>query len=576
MRIFATAGHVDHGKSSLVTALTGTNPDRWREERERGMTIDLGFAHFTLPSGREVSLIDVPGHIRFINNMLAGVGGIHGAILVVDAHEGWMPQTEEHLRILELAGTRHGVVVVSRVDLVDDDEAELTAIDIADHVVGTFLADAPIVKVSTVRGDGLDDLRRELDLMMDATAASPDRGRPRLFVDRVFAPKGSGTVVTGTLTDGSLAVGDNVVVQPLQREVRIRGIQTHGRSVDSIEPGHRVALNLSGIEHSDVRRGHAVVRADDWHLATVLDASFTALVSLDHDVTRRGAYTMHVGSDELPVRLRVLADESIRPGARGFVRLHLAEPRPLVMGDHFVIRESGRDETVGGGVVRDVAPMLTASRAQPHDDDDANVDRIIAERGWIDAGELRRFTGVSRSPSLAHWVVDPTVLKASQTSLLTRVTNAGAEGLDISVLDERDRALLATFTDVTVTGGYARTRGADDPLLSHPGIEVLRAGGCAPAVPSTLTNTELRRLQKAGVLFERDGEWFHVDALETARLAAAALLASHPDGFTMSQFREALGVTRKHAVPIATELDARGITRRRGDVRIAGPRLNRE
>lgn len=576
MRIFATAGHVDHGKSSLVTALTGTNPDRWREERERGMTIDLGFAHFTLPSGREVSLIDVPGHIRFINNMLAGVGGIHGAILVVDAHEGWMPQTEEHLRILELAGTRHGVVVVSRVDLVDDDEAELTAIDITDHVVGTFLADAPIVKVSTVRGDGLDDLRREVDLMMDATPASPDRGRPRLFVDRVFAPKGSGTVVTGTLTDGSLAIGDNVVVQPLQREVRIRGIQTHGRSVDSIEPGHRVALNLSGIEHSEVRRGHAVVRADDWHLATVLDASFTALVSLDHDVTRRGAYTMHVGSDELPVRLRVLADESIRPGAHGFVRLHLAEPRPLVMGDHFVIRESGRDETVGGGVVRDVAPVLTASRAQPHDDDDANVDRIVAERGWIDAAELRRFTGVSRPPMVAHWVVDPTVLKASQTSLLTRVTNGGAEGLDVSGLDERDRALLSTFTDVTVTGGYARTRGADDPLLSHPGVEVLRAGGCAPMVPSTLTNTELRRLQKAGVLFERDGEWFHVDALETARLVAAALLASHTDGFTMSQFREALGVTRKHAVPIATELDARGITRRRGDVRIAGPRLNRE
>ncbi len=576
MRIFATAGHVDHGKSSLVTALTGTNPDRWREERERGMTIDLGFAHFTLPSGREVSLIDVPGHIRFINNMLAGVGGIHGAILVVDAHEGWMPQTEEHLRILELAGTRHGVVVVSRVDLVDDDEAELTAIDIADHVVGTFLAEAPIVKVSTVRGDGLDDLRRELDLMMDATAASPDRGRPRLFVDRVFAPKGSGTVVTGTLTDGSLAVGDNVVVQPLQREVRIRGIQTHGRSVDSIEPGHRVALNLSGIEHSEVRRGHAVVRADDWHLATVLDASFTALVSLDHDVTRRGAYTMHVGSDELPVRLRVLADESIRPGARGFVRLHLAEPRPLVMGDHFVIRESGRDETVGGGVVRDVAPMLTASRSQPHDDDDANVDRIVAERGWIDAVELRRFTGVSRSPSVAHWVVDPAVLTATTVSLRTRVTAAGPEGLDVSALDDRERAVLATFADIRITGGFAREEGADDPLLSHPDIDVIKAGGCAPSAPTTLSNAELRRLQKAGVLFERDGEWFHVDALETARIAAAQLLAAHPDGFTMSQFREALGVTRKHAVPIATELDARGITRRRGDVRIAGPRLNRE
>lgn len=576
MRIFATAGHVDHGKSSLVTALTGTNPDRWREERERGMTIDLGFAHFTLPSGREVSLIDVPGHIRFINNMLAGVGGIHGAILVVDAHEGWMPQTEEHLRILELAGTRHGVVVVSRVDLVDDDEAELTAIDTRERLAGTFLTDAPIVKVSTVRGDGLDDLRRELDHMMDTSSGSPDRDRPRLFVDRVFAPKGSGTVVTGTLTDGSLAVGDSVVVQPLRREVRVRGIQTHGRTVESIEPGHRVALNLSGVEHGDVRRGHAVVRADDWHLTTMLDASFSALSALDHDVTRRGAYTMHVGSDELPVRLRVLGDESIRPGANGFIRLHLTEPRPLVMGDRFVIRESGRDETVGGGVVRDVAPLLTASRARPIDDDETNVDRMVAERGWIDAVDLRRFTGVSRTPNVARWVVDPAVLEAANESLRARLAAAGADGLEISSLDDRERALLPTYTDIQVTGGYARTRGADDPLLSHPGIETIRAGGCAPSVPTTLTNTELRRLQKAGVLFERDGEWFHVEALETARLAALGLLTSHPNGFTMSQFREALGVTRKHAVPIATELDARGVTRRRGDVRIAGPRLNRE
>jgi len=305
----------------------------------------------------------------------------------------------------------------------------------------------------------------------------------------------------------------------------------------------------------------------------VVDTSFTALASLDHDVTRRGAYTMHVGSDEMPVRLRVLGDESIRPGSLGFIRLHLAEPRPLLMGDRFVIRESGRDETVGGGVIRDVAPLLTASRARPLHDDDANVDRIVAERGWIDAIELRRLTGSSRTPTVARWVVDPVVLKATTEWLRSRIAAVGTDGLNVSVLDERERALLATFTDIQVTNGFARAKGADDPLLSHPEIGTIRAGGCAPAAPTVLTNPELRRLQKAGVLFERDGEWFHIDALETARIAAAGLLAAHPNGFTMSQFREALGVTRKHAVPIATELDARGITRRRGDVRIAGPRL---
>ena len=257
MTAVATAGHVDHGKSSLVLALTGTDPDRFAEEKRRGLTIDLGFAHTALPSGAELSFIDVPGHVKFLRNMLAGVGGVSACVFVVAATEGWKPQSEEHLRILELLGIDSGIIALTKADLVDDDLLELAQMDVADHVAGTFLADAPVVAVSAISGLGLDELRHELDVLVAGAVAVSDRGRPRLWIDRVFAAKGSGTVVTGTLTGGELAVDQNVTVEEFP--ARIRALQTSGRSVDKIGPGNRVALNLSGIDHHDLARGHAVV-----------------------------------------------------------------------------------------------------------------------------------------------------------------------------------------------------------------------------------------------------------------------------------------------------------------------------
>src|SRR3954468_23532198 len=255
MRVVATAGHVDHGKSSLVQALTGTNPDRLEEERSRGMTIDLGFAHTTLPSGAGISFVDVPGHVRFLRNMLAGVGGVDACMFVIDAGEGWKPQSEEHLRILELVGLRHGIVALTKADLVDDEWLALQEMDVRDRLVDTFLADARVVAVGATHRGGLDDLRDALAELVDSTPVAADDGRPRLWVDRVFAAKGSGTVVTGTLTGGSLSVGDDLALVPDERRVRVRALQTHQEARERAEPGSRVAANLAGVHHDQVRRG---------------------------------------------------------------------------------------------------------------------------------------------------------------------------------------------------------------------------------------------------------------------------------------------------------------------------------
>ena len=567
MRVVATAGHVDHGKSSLVQVLTGTNPDRWEEERRRGLTIDLGFAHTTLANGEGLSFVDVPGHVRFLRNMLAGVGGVDACVFVVAASEGWKPQSEEHLRILQLVGLRHGVVALTKADLVDDDWRALQEMDVRDHLAGTFLHDAPILSVSATTGAGLDEFRAALEVLVAATPAALDRGRPRLWIDRVFAAKGSGTVVTGTLTGGAVAIDDHL--DSGGHDVRVRSVQSHGERHDRMAPGNRVALNLGGVDHTELQRGDAVTIASQWRPTARFDATLTVLPSLTHVVSRRGAYVAYIGSGEHPVRLRVLGPESIGPGATGLVRLHLATPLPLVMGDRFVLRESGRDETVGGGEVLDVAPVLPASKARPS----ADVDRVVAERGWVTADDIEALTGVARRPNLGEWVVDPDALEVTTQSVRARVAAADELGLDIATLDVRERAVLALLDDVQVVAGRARPVAAHDPFVDHPFLAVLRAAGATPPDATGVDRVDLRELVRRKLVVERDGLYFHPSAIDGAALIAAELLRTTPEGFTMSQFREALGATRKHAVPLGTELDSRGITRRRGDVRIAGPRL---
>ena len=569
MHVVATAGHVDHGKSTLVRALTGTDPDRLAEEKQRGLTIDLGFASMPLPSGRQIAFIDVPGHVRFLKNMLAGVSGVDACMFVVDVTEGWKPQSEEHLRILALLGLRHGLVVLTKADDADSDLIELARLDVAEHADGTFLAGAPIVAVDSVSGTGIDTLTAALDALVAATPTAADNGRPRLWVDRAFPIKGSGTVVTGTLTGGGISTDDSLSLLPGGRSVRVRALQSLHQRCEQIGPGNRVAVNLAGAGHRDVARGDVLVRAEQWHATDRLDAELAVLGSLDHPVTRRGAYVAYIGSGEHPVRLRVLGPSAIEPGRTALVRLHLPLRLPLCMGDRFILRESGRSETVGGGEVLDVEPVLSAARARP----DRSVDRIVAERGLVDLQHLEKLTGASRAADLGRWAVSPDHLDGTRRGLAAAVDDAGPLGLDLAGLDDFERAVVTTLEGISVGDGRARSAESEDPLADHPFVKAAEAAAFSPPAPVDVDGAELRLLVRQGRLVESDGIHFAATAVDEAARVVAGLLATTPDGVTVAEVRDAWATTRKYALALLARLDSTGVTRRRDDLRIAGPRL---
>jgi selenocysteine-specific elongation factor len=569
MHVIATAGHVDHGKSTLVEALTGTDPDRFAEEKARGLTIDLGFASTTLPSGATLSLVDVPGHVRFIKNMLAGVGAVDACLFVVAATEGWKPQSEEHLRILELLDVRHGLVALTKVGIADEDLVELAHLEVEERLEGTFLEGVPIVDVDAPAGIGIDELRSALDDLLAVTPTSTDRGRPRLWVDRSFAAKGSGTVVTGTLTGGSLTVDDELELHPRGDRVRVRALQNHHEARTDLPPGSRCAVNLVGVAHDEVVRGDVLVRRGQWHLTNVVDADLQVLDSLGHAVSRRGAFVAYIGAGEHPVRLRILGPDALEPGAGGSVRMFLPHALPLLPGDRFVLRESGRAETVGGGQVLDVDPRERASQARP----DRSVDRVVRERGWVTVDELEKLTGERRDPDIGDWVVDPTALQTAIAGLRAELEVAGPLGLDLAGLGEHGRAVVGLLDDVVVDGGHLRPADAVDTLADHPFVARLAAAPFAPPAPDDVDRGELRELVRRGDVVEQDGIFFAASGIVAAGELAARLLAEHPGGFTVSMFREAAGNTRKHAMPLLARLDGTGVTRRRDDLRIGGPRL---
>ena len=354
--VVGTAGHVDHGKSTLVKALTGIDPDRLAEEKARAMTIDLGFAWLTLPSGRSVSVIDVPGHERFIKNMLAGVGGIDAALLVVAADEGPMPQTAEHLAILDLLRVERGLVVLTKADAVDGDWLDLVREETRERVAGTVLDGAPIVAVSALRGDGLPDLRAALDRLLAGVPARSGSGKPRLPVDRVFTVAGFGTVVTGTLLGGALAVGQEVRIEPGGVATRVRGLQTHQTKTDRAAPGSRVAVNLSGIAVEQVRRGDVVTLPGVLVPSQRLDARLRLLPGAPIALEQNDEVDLFAGAAELPARVTLLDRERLAPGETGWVQLRFRLPIALLKGDRFIVRRPSPSETIGGGEIVDAAP----------------------------------------------------------------------------------------------------------------------------------------------------------------------------------------------------------------------------
>lgn len=444
MFVIGTAGHIDHGKSTLVKALTGIDPDRLREEKDRGMTIDLGFAWLRLPSGRDVSIVDVPGHERFIKNMLAGVGGIDLALLVIAADEGIMPQTAEHLAILELLRVKRAVVALTKCDLVEDDWLELVRSDVTERLDRSPLQEVTIVPVSSVTGVGVSDLLVALDRALDDTPAKPNYGRPRVPIDRVFTIAGFGTVVTGTLIDGPLTLGQELEILPGGIKTRARGIQTHKQKVESALPGARVAVNLAGVAVEQVNRGQVLTAANWVRPTTVVDAHLKVLedaLPLPHNAQ----VSFHTGSAEVMARVILLDDDLIKPGQDGWAQIKFADPVVVLKGDLFVIRSP--NATWGGGEVVDAHPKRHRRRQVELLDHLETLEKgapseIVAQalqgRLGSDLGTICEVTGfpIERAKEL----VAQLVASGEAVGLGDRFLTAGAyQDLRIGVLRELDQ-----------------------------------------------------------------------------------------------------------------------------------------
>ncbi|GAB4483972.1 MAG: selenocysteine-specific translation elongation factor [Anaerolineales bacterium] len=357
MRVIGTAGHVDHGKSTLIAALTGIHPDRLKEEREREMTIDLGFGWLTLPDGQEIGIVDVPGHRDFIENMLAGVGGIDAALLVIAADEGVMPQTREHLAILDLLNIQHGLVALTKLDMVTDaDWLALVEEDIRRALSGTSLQDAPIVRVSARSGLGLDSLRQTLSEILQKTSPRPNLMRPRLPIDRVFTRPGFGTVVTGTLSDGQFSLGDEVEILPSAKRARIRGLQTHKQKQERAVPGSRTAINLAGVALDEIQRGEVVAAPGAYRATRRMDIRFRLLKDVSAALKHAVEVKVFAGTAESLAVLRLLDTDLLAPGGESWAQLELRQPLVVARGDRIILRRPSPSETLGGGLVVDAAP----------------------------------------------------------------------------------------------------------------------------------------------------------------------------------------------------------------------------
>ncbi len=351
--IIGTAGHIDHGKTTLIGRLTGIETDRLKEEKKRGITIELGFAYFDLPSGKRAGIVDVPGHERFIKHMLAGASGMDIVVLVISAEEGVMPQTREHLDILNILGVSNGIVCLTKSDLVDEEWIELMKVDVAEELEGSFLEGAPIIPIGMDSDDGLNELKEHIDRLASEIKPKSSQGMARLPVDRVFSLTGFGTVVTGTLIEGTISVGDKLVLYPSAVEARVRTVQVHSQDVDTAYSGQRVAINISNLKVEDISRGDILAEAGSMKKTFIVDANITLLPNSPRELSNWNRVRVYHGSNEVLARLVLLDREKLSPGESAFVQLRLEEETAVKYGDRFVLRFYSPMETLGGGIILD-------------------------------------------------------------------------------------------------------------------------------------------------------------------------------------------------------------------------------
>jgi selenocysteine-specific elongation factor len=629
--VVGTAGHIDHGKSSLVRALTGIDPDRLKEEKERGITIDLGFAHLKTGSDLSLGFVDVPGHERFVKNMLAGVGGIDLVMLVVAADESVMPQTREHFEICRLLRIPRGLVVLTKCDLVDRELREIAAMETRELAAGSFLDGAPLVEVSTRTGEGLDALQAALVAMARDAPPRSDSGRFRLPIDRVFSMKGFGTVVTGTIHSGSVGQDDEVEILPGGLEVRVRGIQVHGEKEGRAAAGQRAALNLSGIEVSDLSRGDALVERGWFRPTLMLDCELEVLACSPVPIKDLARVHLHLGTAQVLARARVLGGrKAIPPGESGAAQLRLEAPLVAARGDRFILRRYSPLETIGGGIVldaypekhgvasRDAALRVEALRDAPALEiaarfvDESGASGVseleLGRRLGAGAAELERIVSsllasgrtalASKSPRvlLAKSVVDDAgekldaalrsfqkknpLLGGMPKSELREKAGSGAppDVFDLILAKLEQAKRLRVAKDLVSTFDHRISFSEDETRARELLVERYRRAGVRPqgleeiASETKLDGKLLERVQrvllKDGTLVSiSEGMVFHKDALATLKEHVRSCKPER-DRIDVSFFKEMAGVTRKHAIPLLEWLDRERVTQRSGNERL--------
>ncbi len=624
--IVGTAGHIDHGKTALVKALTGIDADRLAEEKRRGITIDLGFAHLDLPGANgetlHVGFVDVPGHERFVRNMLAGVGGIDLGLLVIAADESIKPQTREHFDILQLLGVQRGITVLTKSDAVDAETLDVVRLEVEEFLRGTFL-DKPnsITPVSSLTGAGLDDLKRALIAAAAEVQPRDSSALARLPVDRVFTMKGFGTVVTGTLVAGTIHREEELEVFPTGQRVRVRGVQVHGRTADAAVAGQRTALNLAGASTEDLSRGMTLAPVSTFATTRRVDVRLSLLPSAPRPLKSRTRVHVHSYATEMVAEIALLGEKQLSPGAHAFARLKLPEPALLLPGDRFIVRQFSPVVTIGGGVVLDSAPIprmpghesflqvleggdpepILRARIARRGHGGISMSRLVAETGWArNSVETRLAAAVKdrRVARIGDLFVDGHAMAGLQQLILSSLEsfhrkNSLVGGIARESLREQLRASVEVFAacldllsgekKIDVAGDLVRLPGhgvimKDEEAESKKQIEeaFAVAGLKVPALHEVIAGLKVdkARGQKIVTLLLRDKLLvkvseelvFHRSALEELRRLVAAQKARSPK-MDVATFKELTGVSRKYAIPLLEYLDRERVTRRVGDAR---------
>ena len=622
MRVIGTAGHVDHGKSTLVKALSGINPDRLAEEQSRQMTIDLGFAWLDLPGSETIGIVDVPGHRDFIENMLAGVGGIDAALLVIAADEGIMPQTREHLAILQLLDIQNIIIVLSKIDLIDDPEwIELVKLEVEDLLTESQLSTRPLVTVSAHTGAGLDELVETLQQVLGQLTQRVNYHQPRLPIDRVFVVSGFGAVVTGTLSGGTLSIGDNIELQPTGKVGRIRGLQSYRREAETAAPGSRVAVNIAGINSGEIQRGDVLTYPDQIHPTLLADAHFTQLGDIRRPLAHNAEVKIFCGASESIANVRLLDADTLPPGGCGWLQIRLRAPLPLSRGERFILRYPSPPETVGGGVIINAHPGRRLKRFQPailselalrlsgtpgerlslaakgeapqklselqkmlgYSDDELStalnealsgglIRQLDAQRYWAAESWQRLYHNIVTELSIFHQA-NPLRLGMLRPELQSRL-NTKLSLLDM-VIESEDRLMLEanfvrlrehaiSFTIEQQQNVMRVMQALEAEPFSPPGIAALNQIAGEEVLRAL---SDLRRIVNVN-----DNIAFAAESYDRL-VAEIGRHIRESDEIDAKTLRDKFGTSRKYAIAMLEHLDSLGITQRVGDVRKRGRNL---